>query len=474
MDMKNSVADVRFDREAGTWTGGDRHYRAEDNHHTHAGIGGAKGKYPCTTCSNEYDAVDNPNGQHAIGKRIRNGVATSFHGNTGSSFIRTDDVETDTEVNRGQFIKLRNQFFSIARIERCEAEVGCWCTGHWAGMQLTTNDTTPSGQEPDIHNYPIGELYASKRNADIYEYDKDSAYWNDYYPPTCVGGVWAAGTKITLDQPVYRPPGTPNVNFTTDEVFVSSKKPCVDCKCKEGCPMTMTVTTDGRTWSGGGTNGKTWHGSAAKFTAKFQVPEVFKITFPELAGNRDSTRMFLPATGNTRIRLHGDHFQKGPLLRCYFDTPRIMVKAEFIDEQTVECITPQWVARRQDLLATRLDDNMCAMALEDLKFFAPDISDMTDRMRLYDSQCTDSKQNGATVFSVDGAEQAYSYSHVQVTNNGMVRDLSNVVHQRADGALSYIEGIGSEHRSTCYQAEYPSSVVSAQYTGDNMDDSAAA
>lgn len=472
MDQKNSVANVLYDREAGTWVGGERHHLAADNHHSHAGMVGPKGKFPCPTCANEWDPVDNPNGQHAIGKRIRNGVATTFYGHTGSQYIRTDDFETDTEISRGQFIKLRNQFFTVARIERCNAEVGCFCTGHWAITRLTTNDTTPSGQEPDVSNYPIGELFESKKNSAMYNYDMDAAYWDGYSPPTCVGGVWASGTKITLDQPVYRPPGTPNMNFTTNEVFTSSKKPCVDCKCKEGCPMTMTVTTDGRTWSGGGTNGKIWHGSGAKFTAKFQVPEVHKITFPDLDGPRDSTRMFLPATGNTRIRLHGDKFQKGPLLRCYFDTPRIMVKAEFIDEQTVECITPQWVARRQDLVATRFADNMCLMALENLKFFAPDISDMTDRNRLYDSQCTDSKQNGATVFTVDDVPQEYSYSHVQVTNNGMVRDLSNVVHQRADGANSYIEGIGSPHRSTCYQHEYPSRVVSANFDGDDMDDSA--
>jgi hypothetical protein len=445
------------------------------NHHDHEGMGGPVGRYPCKAAANEWHQFDNPNGQHPIGKRIRNGVATTFYGHTGSPYLRTNDLETDTEINRGQFIKIRSQFFTVARIERCSG-VGCWCTGYWDSMTLDTNDTAvgrTTTSEPDISEYPVGPRTDSMRNHDMYEYDKDPQYWDNYYPPVCVGGSWTEGTKITLDQPIYRPAGTPNMNFSTDAVYVSSKKPCVDCKCAEGCPLTMVMTTDGKTWSGGGTNGQTWHGSAAKFTAKFQVPEVYKITFPDLDGYRDSSRMFVPATGNTRVRVHGNYFQEGPMLRCYFDTPRIMVKAEFIDEQTVECITPQWVARRQDLLATRTNDNKCADHDNDnTKFFAPDISDTTTSGRLYDSTCTDSKQNGATVFTVDGTYQDYAYSHIQVTNNGMVRDLSPVVHQRPDGAYSYVEGIGSDHRSTCYQLQYPSTVASDTWEGVNMEDSA--
>jgi hypothetical protein len=54
----------------------------------------------------------------------------------------------------------------------------------------------------------------------------------------------------------------------------------------------------------------------------------------------------------------------------------------------------------------------------------------------------------------------------------MVRDLSPVVHQRPDGAYSYVEGIGSDHRSTCYQLQYPSTVASDTWEGVNMEDSA--
>jgi hypothetical protein len=84
------------------------------NHHDHEGMGGPVGRYPCKAAANEWHQFDNPNGQHPIGKRIRNGVATTFYGHTGSPYLRTNDLETDTEINRGQFIKIRSQFFTVA------------------------------------------------------------------------------------------------------------------------------------------------------------------------------------------------------------------------------------------------------------------------------------------------------------------------------------------------------------------------
>jgi hypothetical protein len=465
-NQKAVVADVRYDGIIYT-ADAQPHYVAEDNHHHHSHMTGSKGHEPCRSCANEFDPIDNPNGQHKIGQRIRNGVPTNWVGHTGSPYLRTDDVETDTEINLGQFLKIRNQFFVVKRIERCEGR-GCWCeAGDWGVSQLTTNDTAPTHT---VHDYPVGVLPSSLNNAAMYEYDKSPEYWDRVNPPTC-SGTWAAGTKILLDEAVYRAPGFPNEAFTTTDAYVSNKKPCVDCKCAGGCTTTVAITTDGRTWSGAGTNGKTWTGSAAKFTLKFKVPEVFRISFPGLTGYRDSSRMFVPATGNTIIHVHGKGFQAGPNLRCYFDTMRIMVHAQFIDANTIACQTPQAVARPQDLLAKEIDDNQCADH-ENITWFAPDISDTTASNRLFDSTCTDSKQSGATVMSVDGTYKEYAYSHIQVTNTGYVRDLSAVRHKRADGSLSYIEDEGSEHRSTCYQLEYPSSVVSPHYIGVDQDDSA--
>ena len=82
---------------------------------------------------------------------------------------------------------------------------------------------------------------------------------------------------------------------------------------------------------------------------------------------------------------------------------------------------------------------------------------------MYDTMCTDSMQNGAAYFQLKtGASTAtagWSFSHVQVTNNGKHQDLSAVVHKRPDGARSYLEGEGSSHRSTCYQLKYPTTLM---------------
>jgi hypothetical protein len=472
------------------------HYNAESNHHLAAGMGGARGKYPCPSCANEYDAHDNPNGQWPMGWKNThdqgaNQRSTLFYGHHGSRFLRTNSVLTPTEIGQGGFIKIGAQFFSVARISTCaDGDAGCWCDGEWSKMQLATNNSGVTG----IAAYPIGVLDATLRNNAMYEYDKNPGYWvANGHPPTCVvygtvpadltglknpddgsddgqftnTGSWKAGTKIVLDQPLYKQGGTPNEEFWTNEVYVSSKKPCVDCKCAGGCPLTLTVTNNGRTYSGGGTNGRTWHGSAAKFTAKFVIPEVSQILFPGLEGTRDSSRMFVPATGNTRIQVKGKNFQEGPLLRCYFDTIRIMVKAEYIDSETVECQTPSFVARQQDS-NVNVDpnlDNKCGDAFDSdgnlvTAFqYANDIYDHTGSTRLYDTQCTNSMQNGAAVFkliSTSGTEYSgYSFAHVQVTNNGKHADLSAVVHKRDDGARSYLQDEGNPHRSTCYQLPYP-------------------
>jgi hypothetical protein len=488
-DNREAHANVLMDGNAA-------HYNAEGNHHLAAGMGGAIGKYPCRTCANEYDEHDNPNGQWPMGwKNTQNLVAaqtaTTWFGHHGSPYLRTDSVLTPTEVGQGGFIKIGAQYFTVARISTCaDGDVGCWCDGEWSSTSLITNQSaTPVAP---ITEYPIGAKASSSNNNAMYEYDKDKAYWDGLSAPTCQqygsvpaqvtalkqptgvsasfanSGLFKQGTKITLSEPLYKQGGTPNQVYFTSEVYVSSKKPCVDCKCDAGCPLTLTVTNNGRTYSGGGTNGQAWHGSAAKYTAKFVLPEVHQITFPGLDGYRDSTRMFVPATGNTVIRVKGKNFQEGPLLRCYFDTPRIMVKAEYIDSETLECQTPNFVARRQDSVVNTDPtlDNKCIGDASDAQGslvsaaqFANDIYDHTASGRLYDTMCTNSQQNGATVLKLETggseAQSAYAFSHVQVTNNGKHQDLSAVVHQRADGARSFLEGEGSAHRSTCYQLPYP-------------------
>merc|ERR1740117_1800200 len=169
-------------------------------------------------------------------------------------------------------------------------------------------------------------------------------------------------------------------------------KPNVDCKGVDGCKLTMTVSNNGRQFSGSGTNGKMWTGSGAAWTAKYVVPVVSQVHVVGLGGKRDSTRIIVPQTGGTRLRLKGEGFQKSSTLRCYFDQLRIMVKAEFIDSETVECSTVQFVSRQNDLIASRLNDNTCYDATTGATFFAPDLADNTASNRLFDSTCTDSKQ----------------------------------------------------------------------------------
>jgi hypothetical protein len=467
---------------------GSPYYNAESNQYLHAGMGGAMGKYPCPSCANEYDSENNPNGQHPMGwKNSAGGTQknTIFYGHHGSKYLRTDSELTITEIGQGGFIKIESQFFTIARIETCTAAAGCFCDGKWSSTVLATNNSAATTSA--IASYPIGPHPDSTKNNAMYNYDKNPSHWNTLAVPTCGtygagdepaafggsgnSGNFLAGTKIVLDQPLYKQGGTPNEEFFTNEVYVSSKKPCVDCKCAGGCPLTVTVSNNGRTWSGGGTNGRTWHGSAAKFSAKFVIPEVFQIQFPNLEGNRDSSRMFVPATGNTRIRIKGKNFQEGPLTRCYFDTVRIMTKAEFIDSETVECQTPSFVARPQDsnfnndpFLDNKCSDSFDADGnLREEKMFANDITDarLGSSTRLFDTLCTNSQQSGAATFKVIAGntntvnEADYSFAHVQVTNNGKFQDLSAVVHKRDDGAHSYLEGEGSPHRSTCYQLKYP-------------------
>lgn len=481
-EMKNTHTDTTYDGRI--WgVGGQVHYHSESNHHHAAGMTSFKGRYPAPTGANEYHPTNNPNGQHPIGSR-NDGTVTKFVGHTGSPFLRTNSLQTDTEISRGQFIKIRAQYFKVVRIERCATgEVGCFCDNVWSSASLSTNNSAST-----IDQYPIGQSRSYSNNA-MYAYDANPNYWNKVNPPTCIGGNWQEGTKIVLSEAIYKTPGTPNVAFDTTEAYVSSMKPNVDCKGVDGCKLTMTLSNNGRAFSGSGSNGKMWKGSGAVWTAKYVVPVVSQVQVVGLSGKRDSTRIIVPQTGGTFLRVKGEGFQKSATLRCYFDQPRIMVKAEFIDSETIECSTVQFVARQNDLMASRLNDNTCYDHQTGIKFFAPDISDQTASNRLYDSTCTDSKQAGAAVIKVaddmpsaddnvfsgvDGQTEyeSYSYTHVQVTNTGSKQDLSVISPRRADGQYRYVEDEGSLERSTCTQAQYPSTVVNPLWSGTNVEDSA--
>lgn len=466
---------------------GHLHYTATTNHHTNQGLGGAVGKYPCQTCANEYDSHLNPHGTFPIGwmntqdgnsdRPYSQQTATKFFGHTGSKYLRSNNKYTNLEFGPGQIIKLEAQFFTVVEITPCEGR-GCWCEGKWGTSALAANNTGS-----DISTYPVGVDSSTLVNSAMYDYDVKPAYYDGHAPPVCNpdpspppltqpdgstapndnDGSWKVGSKIVLDQPVYKVSGTPNERFFTNDVYVSTKSPCVGCACDKGCQLTVSVTNDGRTYSGSGTNGKAWQGSVGRFSAKHVVPEVSHIEFAGLAGQRDSTRMMVPPTGGTIVDVHGKNFQDSPLTQCYFNTVRIMVPAQYISETLVQCQVPSFVARRQDHAAVifNSNDNQCADAVNGQRQFANDIHDDTGVDRLYDTECTNSVQNGAAKLmlgSPSSFESSYSFSNIQVTNNGKHQDLSVVTPKRADGAAKHLEDEGSPYRSTCEQLEYPSSL----------------
>jgi hypothetical protein len=463
---------------------GHLHYTATTNHHHTQGYGGAQGKFPCPSCSNEYDAQLNPTGQFPLGwKNTQDGnptrpynqqSSTKFYGHDGSKYLRTNNKQTPQEIGVGMIIKIQAQFFTVVEIESCTG-VGCWCEGEWAESSLQTNATGT-----DIGTYPVGVDSSTLVNSAMYEYDIKPSYYDQYSPPQCGvdgapttltepdgttapnlnDGNWKDGTKIVLDSPLYKVSGTPNVKFVTNEVYVSSKKPAVGCSGK-GCALTLTVTNDGRTYSGSGTNGKSWQGSTATFVARHVVPEVLQVRFPQLGGTPDSTRLMVPATGGTKIQVHGNNFQDSPLTMCYFNTPRISVPAHVKSDKLVECAVPPFVARRQDHSGVSLDpavDNRCTDAQSGDRQFANDIYDETASSRLFDTECTNSMQNGAAKLVLktpSDTESSYAFTNIQVTNNGKLQDLSVVTPKRSDGSAKYLEDEGSLSRSTCQQLPYP-------------------
>merc|ERR1711988_122723 len=167
-------------------------------------------------------------------------------------------------------------------------------------------------------------------------------------------GSWSTGTKVTLSEPIYKIPGTANVAkgavIATGgfQAFRASKFSCTSCKCAGGCETTVTVTNDGKKYSGSGLGGKVWAGSGLSFSLRDIVPTVQYIDLG-LPGYRDSTRIMGPASGGTTITVVGENFQDSPLLRCYFAGVKTMVKAEWLSSTKVRCKTPDFFSRQIDI-----------------------------------------------------------------------------------------------------------------------------
>lgn len=121
---------------------------------------------------------------------------------------------------------------------------------------------------------------------------------------------------------------------------------CTSCKCAQGCIVTVAVSNDGTTYSGRGANGESWMGSTTAFAFKDVVPTVQFVSL-DLPGYRDSTRIYGPVTGQTRITVHGEQFQNTPLLRCFFATFGKSVRAEYISSSKVSCVTPNFISEEE-------------------------------------------------------------------------------------------------------------------------------
>jgi hypothetical protein len=324
-----------------------------------------------TCTSPEWEEGPCPN---CVGSKALDGFV---FGHTGSPYLRTSSDNTD-EIGVGDYIQLSSatvgigahqryltQYYEVAAIEACTGQ-GCYCQGTWEedkyDVKLTFNGT---GYPDSAPNSGFEQITANTTNCALYRYDKFTGGATDIQSPVplamrtqyggneCVDGPrcsapgWAAGTKITLSEPVYKINGRANVMFNNKKAYRASKFSCTDCKCAEGCAVTVSVTNDGKKYSGSGLGGQVWAGSGLSFSLKDIVPTV-KYIDHGLPGYRDSTRIFGPASGGTTITVVGENFQDSPLLRCYFAGVTTLVKAEWISSEQVRCKTPDFFSRQLD------------------------------------------------------------------------------------------------------------------------------
>jgi hypothetical protein len=288
-------------------------------------------------------------------------------------------LDITDEIGVGDFIQLSaatvgvgakqrqlTQYYEVAAIEACNAIKGCYCNGVWEENQYSVQLSYNGTGYPDSAPHSGFELIdANTTNCALYRYDKFTGGARDLNSPVpyamqaayqgsecingpkCLGTGWASGTKITLSEPVYKIPGRANVKFQNVKAYRASKFACTECKCGEGCEVTVSVTNDGKLYSGNGLGGRVWTGSGLKFSLKDIVPTVQYID-NGLPGYRDSTRVFGPASGATTITVHGENFQDSPLLRCYFAGVQTLVKAEWLSSTKVKCKTPDFFSRQLD------------------------------------------------------------------------------------------------------------------------------
>jgi len=348
-----------------------------------------------------------------------NALSGTFFGHTGSPYLRSSSSTLTGEIGVGDYIKLTaasigshkralTQYYEIAAIQTCglgsggaPSTAGCHCVGDWAEdryeVVTSYNGSGTPNSAPDTGfklararrkgTFPATELstvsweYGSTIATDtlcaLYRYDRiHGGAGNDDAPmmsstvangatcdAKCIStgsGTWAAGTKITLAEPVYKVQGKANEMFKGVSGHRAHKHSCTSCKCAGGCVTTLSVSNDGKTYSGNGLNGNAWTGSALAFSLKDIVPTV-KYLDLGLPGYRDSTRIIGPASGGTTITVIGENFQQSPLLRCYFAGVRTLVKAEWHSSEKVTCRTPPFFSRQMDDSTVLSQQNGAAM-----------------------------------------------------------------------------------------------------------------
>jgi len=342
-------------------------------------------------------------------------ITGSFYGHTGSRYLRTSSTNTPNEVGVGDFIEFAvadsgtstvKQYYEIQQINACTGTGdtqlrGCHCSGNWG--KHVASGTYAAHAVPTVaksYNATKHPQYTvTDEVCDMYRYDEERHQGRaKTCTPTC-SVSWAQGTQIKLAEPVYRIDGNQNVKKGPFSAYRASKFACTGCKCGEGCKVTVSVTNDGSVYSGNGVGGQTWTGSALTFSVRDIVPTVQYIT--NGLEPRDSTRQVGPAAGGTTITVVGENFQNSNLLRCYFATQKVLVKAEWVNDKMVTCKTPSF-------WATLNDD-------------------------------ADSSQQA----NYDGSA-LNPHTKVHVTNDGMVSDdvhgsrISVNPHRRNDNSYSYI------------------------------------
>jgi hypothetical protein len=417
---------------------------------------------------------------------LKNGANNAlFMGHTGSRYLRTDSTSLIQQIGVGDYIKMAAatvgsgtplvQYFEIDAIEQCSGE-GCVCTQPWTSNSYqVTRSFNGTGAPSSIANEGFEIITATNANCALYRYDVFTGGARDANSPNlerfnnpaygylgttslgaecttanlnaaCGASNWGPGTKVTLSEPIYKIPGTANVQKGGTQAgladgfvaYRASKFSCTGCKCAGGCEVTVSVTNDGKKFSGSGLGGKVWAGSGLSFSLRDVVPTVQYIDLG-LPGYRDSTRIFGPASGGTTITVVGENFQDSPLLRCYFAGVKTMVKAEWISSTKVRCKTPDFFSRQ-------LDGSMVASN--------QDGSAKNPHSKVHVTN------DGILMDSADGSE------HIS-RNPFLADDGSKAYIKTFDAANTYNSGMSGHNnnpfRSTCQQGLYPNEGMAPCY-----------